>query len=423
MNAQESASSGQPVSEGDRQAFSQLVSFMVLSMDEVKRFGSVDKAAIRAALEKSPGLCRETFPVRRESGGSRDLIPLSIVCCLDPSLDTVKAIYHLYPEAIRVEDSEKGTKVIDYACTFGASMEVINFLIEHNPSSLWTPRNDGTLTLHLAVFFKAQFEIIQHLIEACPQAVERYDEDKWSVLHHAANGQATLEVMKRLYELNSKDILTLDTKKRTPLHQACWKKGNLPVVKFLFEAAPEALHMEDSDRDTPLFRAARNQTLEVIQLLLPTNPPRDEVGATLLHYAAKDNTADVVRFLLERHPEMAVTPTLCTDRYTPLHSSCRFSDNLENIKLLVQYAPKALVMLTGDGHTPLDLALLYNESHEVVDYIRRVTARPEEKMYKPHDAISLVTNASFKENHHNMISFRENNNSSNNNDDDSFYGQ
>ena len=66
------------------------------------------------------------------------------------------------------------------------------------------------------------------------------------------------------------------------MHQACWKRGNPEVVAFLLEKGPQVLYMEDDQGDTPMFRAVRNQSLEVVRLLLPDDPPLDDMGATLL---------------------------------------------------------------------------------------------------------------------------------------------
>ena len=102
-----------------------------------------------------------------------------------------------------------------------------------------------------------------------PTAARLFDDLGWSALHAGASGQASLRLLSRLYQLNPESILKFDRKGRTPLHLACWHKGNDSVISFLLKQAPAALRMEDSQFETCLFRAARSQSLSMIQIILP----------------------------------------------------------------------------------------------------------------------------------------------------------
>lgn len=325
-------------------------------------------------LRQFPALCHRTYTVQWEGrGGTRELYPLSILCCLQSPLELLKFVYSVYPPAMYHKESAKGTLPFHYVCTFQGSLEVVDWMIQIDPTFLHTPRTDDMYAAHLAVFFKSPIEVVDRLLEAWPEGVTRDYSGDWSLLHAAAAGQANIELVRRLYNLCPSSILMLDERRRTPLHQACWKTGNLEVVSFLMEKAPQALAMEDDRGETPLFRAVRNQSLDVIKFLLPEDPPLDDMGATLLHFAALDNTVDVVEFLLKTHPNMALRHTLERDRYTPLHSACHFSSNLATIQALVRHNPSLLAARNGHGKTPLDTAKEFNKSKEIIAYMESVT--------------------------------------------------
>ncbi|KAL7579612.1 hypothetical protein ACA910_007977 [Epithemia clementina (nom. ined.)] len=379
---------------------------------------SADHGQLAAIIREFPGLCHRTYKIQWDNENeTRELYPLAILACLQPpSIELLEFVYQAFPAALGHKESVKGTMPFHYACTFRASLEVVDWMLQKEPSFVKIPRNDGMYPLHLAIFFKAPMEVVNRLLEVWPEAAKQDYSGEWSILHAAAAGQASLDLVKRIYELNPESVLSLDERRRTPLHQACWKRGNLPVIRYLVECAPQVLDMEDDSSETPLFRASRNQSLDVMQYLLDVvaaatdadenteatqSPPLDDLGATLLHFAALDNTEDVVEFLLQKHPEMATVQTRCRDRYTPLHSACHYSgggaaaaaakslpnnrrtknlqsaiprtSNLANFQVLVRHSPQVLTMVNGDGKTPLETAEEVGSASEVVEFLRKVT--------------------------------------------------
>ena len=408
-----------------------------------------------------PGLCHRTYTIQWDhENETRELYPLAILACLQPpSLELLQFVYQAYPPALNHRESVKGTLPFHYACTFRASLEVVDWMLQLDSNVVRISRTDGMYPLHLAIFFQSPTNVVNRLLQVWPEAAQQDYTGEWSILHAAAAGQASLDLVQRVYQLNPQSVVSLDERERTPLHQACWKRGNLPVIQFLVECAPHTLHLEDDSAETPLFRASRNQSLEVMQYLLtsppalvaaaaaaaaanpdnrdnhpphnhaaaaplhPPPPPLDDLGATLLHFAALDNTEDVVEYLLQQHPEMALVQTRCRDRYTPLHSACHYSrgnhshgsatasrrgfykkprrndnnnntndtlddssddddnsnsaspptSNLANFQALVRHCPQVLTMLNGDGKTPLETAEEVGSAEEVVEFLKQVT--------------------------------------------------
>lgn len=352
-----------------------------------------------ALFRAFPGIAHRTYTVAWDHDETRVLYPLAILCCLKPPLELVRFVYNIYPPALHHKESVKRTMPFHYACTFQASLDVIEWMIEIDPTLVKTPREDLMYPLHLAAYFKASYDVVHRLIQAWPEAVELQDSGAWSILHAAVSGQASLDIVRQLHSLKPSNILTLDDKRRTPLHLACWKKGNSEVVSFLLARAPQALNMEDEGAESPLFRAARNQSLQVLRILLPENPPLDELGASILHFAALDNSADVVAYLLERYPEMAMIRTRDRDRYTPLHGACHFDSPLENVKALVKHAPTTLLMVNGHGKTPLETAQQCGVSSALIEYLVEATLQQRK--------IQATTWGPVKNNHDNSYRILE----------------
>ena len=386
-------------------------------------------------LEEFPGICHVQYPFDLDVGESRQLYPLAILSCLDPSVQLVTLTYKAFPKALYHAESVKGSRPLHYACSFQASLEVIQFLLSHDPSSISCPRtSDGMLPLHLASYFQAHDVVSLHLLAQWPEAAQVVDDGGWSPLHAAAaatplipttiscnggdnNHNSTFEdsstpslsLIQGLYNENPAALEQADQYGRTPLHLACWHKGKKDVVAFLVQHAPHVLHRTDGRFETCLFRAARSQSLSVLQLLLqasadldqnelvdngnaenedhdtisdnlnrrveqtddsenrdqerradpPPLPPVDELGATLLHFAVLDNTPDVVQYLMQVYPSMITTRTEDRDQYLPLHTACHFRAPVANVQALVQASPpRTLVWKTGQGQLPQQLAVL-----------------------------------------------------------------
>ena len=251
-------------------------------MDETRR-SQVNHSELFHLIRQFPGLCHRTYELDWESKAKRNLYPLAILCCLQPPLELVRFVYQVFPDALLCQESVKSTLPFHYACTFQASLQVVDWMIQLDPSQLHSPRKDGMYALHLAVFFEAPQLVVNRIIELWPEGLVMDYTGEWSVLHAAAAGKADVDLVRRLYEANPDSIISLDERRRTPLHQACWKKGNAQVVAFLLSKAPHALFLEDDQGETPMFRAVRNQSLDVIRLLVPEDddPPLDDMGAQL----------------------------------------------------------------------------------------------------------------------------------------------
>ncbi|KAL7556106.1 hypothetical protein ACA910_009128 [Epithemia clementina (nom. ined.)] len=334
--------------------------------------GQLEPKVLGDLVERFPGACLRTYEFSWEDGQTRELYPLAMLCCLRPPLWLTKLIHMANPKAICAQESKRGSLPLHYSCAFEAPMEVVQFLYDRYPPGASTPRNDQVYPLHLACgYYSGKPDVINFLLDKYPTGAGRRCTDLyWYPLHSAAQGGAPVSIMQRLYNLYPEGVTGLDKYGKTPLHTACRSKGNLENVDFLIRVGSQALQMEDYGHFKPIFLAAMYQTPAVIQLLLRHTRERvDNLGATLLHWAAVRNSPDVVEFLANEFPEMLLARTVDRDQYTPLLGACLNEGSVESIRVLIRRNRQTLFLADGDGRLPLQAALHANASAEIIQLL------------------------------------------------------
>ncbi|KAL7572728.1 hypothetical protein ACA910_008998 [Epithemia clementina (nom. ined.)] len=323
---------------------------------------------IRRLVQEFPGTCYKSYRFRWEDGSTRDLLPLAMICCLHPSLETVKAVYEANPGAISVSEPYKQALPFHLASAFEASLDVLEFVYSKHPDAIATPRNDGVYPLHLACgFYLGNSSVINFLLNEYPQGAQKVcTVIEWSPLHSACHGGVPdVSLLERLHNLDPTMMHQTDKHGRTPLHLACRsRKGNPQAVEYLVRTAPGSLNVRDNlDGWTPLFLASVRQPPAVIEAMLSVAADWDTIrtadartGDTLLHYAAILNSAPAVEFLAQRFPHMLYMRTTDNAQATPLARAIEHAAPLDNIRVLIHQGPRALFIANGAGRRPLLLA-------------------------------------------------------------------
>ena len=157
--------------------------------------------------------------------------------------------------------------------------------------------------------------------------------DDWSVLVGAimdGNTAALREAIRAGRDLNAKDAKT----GQTPLHIAVaidFAKRDTTSVKILLEAGADA-NAVNSVGGTPLFYAYKLNDLTLMKLLLrhgaKTDIPITQVGQTVLHVAAYEGHAEVVRILLEAK---AAVDVVSKSGQTPLFFAIKEKEVLSSL--------------------------------------------------------------------------------------------
>eukprot|EP00957_Ditylum_brightwellii_P204133 15337871-Ditylum_brightwellii.AAC.1 len=98
-----------------------------------------------------------------DEDSSWKLLPLHQACELDPTVEAVKALVEVYPDAVSEKDSE-GDLPLHLACRERAHKDVIDTLLLADPDTAKVPDDEGRLSLHLACRQGAGLEIVNNLL-------------------------------------------------------------------------------------------------------------------------------------------------------------------------------------------------------------------------------------------------------------------
>jgi len=247
---------------------------------------------------------------------------------------------------------------------------------------LWLNGEDGRNVLHSIVtkpcrFSAAPLSLLRDVINASPiWAAIKQDSNGYTPLHRAAHYNADVEVFQLLLAAannastaliikifpgvpqdllptimsytNDLPLLIQDRFGKVPLASLRWNDENIEQARFLFEAAPNASEFLLEDEYISEFsRLHRFCTLELEET-------RHMLKLLVKHIPQ--------RLFLSRDSRHGRTPLHCaiecyTSRYyhsfRPDYTACE-----ENIRLLIQTCPSALLYHDHNGRTPVDLALM-----------------------------------------------------------------
>ena len=327
-------------------------------LDQFHCSEKIDFSTVRRIISDYPNTCHRTYDFAWYENQTRQLSPLAVLCCLKAPADLIRLVFELNPQAITLPEPSTKAIPLDYACSYGASLAVVEFLFEKCPQAAQSARHEDLLPLHLACHFSAPTDVVVHLMHSYPEANQNCQSEGWFPLHAAAAGAANVKVCEELYKANPDSATAQDTGLCTPLHIACSNRADVSVINFLTRVAPETLMVEDVDSLTPLFRAVRNSTKDVVRNLLEHNPDLrlvDHLGGTILHHASGHGSAEMVEFLVSKFPEMITAQTRDRDGFTPLHVACLFGTSLEVVQTLIRHNPDIMHASDSHGRKPIHL--------------------------------------------------------------------
>jgi ankyrin repeat protein len=230
----------------------------------------------------------------------------------------------------------------------------------------------GELPLHKIVEHASAWTLlIDMILTLYPKAVVHKDFDGGLPIHHAAQADnlKALEIIYESYKAGAKDA---DGSGRFPIHVAA-ECGSIESIKYLIMKEPHGVHtMTSGGSSLPLhFACKKYSSVGVITSLLRTTlhftlaSRTDENGELPLHLLLRcgsDVDVVAVKTLLTCHLKAIGTRDKSGD--IPLHIALKNKCKPAVIEALLSHFPGSSVVMDGDGHSPLFLALCHSAEDE-----------------------------------------------------------
>lgn len=174
-------------------------------------------------------------------------------------------------------------------------------------------------------------DVVQALVEAAQDTVPWTDSHGWLPLHHACANGASPEVLKILVDAYPAGKVTQDKQNRTPLHFYATRNSDNPAAmainaELLSDTGAAAL--TDRSGMLPIHYACAYGTHPVVLKVLGKAFPaslvaKENNGRTPMHLAMvnahRDESPNVIRFLLDHPDSHGTINTRDHDGYLPLH--------------------------------------------------------------------------------------------------------
>jgi hypothetical protein len=190
-----------------------------------------------------------------ETMGDYNTTPLHLAARNCPP-DVIEQLLAIAPHTVRMEDSFSWLP-LHYGCANGASLEVLQILVDAYPESRTSSDKRGRTPLHFALGNTqrpASPEVVQLLVQNGEAAVCS-DENGMLPLHYACAYGISKEALAVLTEASPESITARDTKGRTPLHFAMGnadRAASPAVVQHLLTINMSIVNLADKDGLTPL---------------------------------------------------------------------------------------------------------------------------------------------------------------------------
>jgi len=197
------------------------------------------------------------------------------------------------------------------------SQYIAQALISASPDSIKIEDNDGRLPLHRACWSGASLNVLNFLIESYPEGIDHLNKKE----------ETPLDILKK-----NKYAEETDDNGMLRLHHVCINGYSLHLVHFLIQAYPESTTVQDNDGNTPL------------QYLTKTASRVDEKGMLLLHREAahvRGLNVEMLPILFQANPE-AIRLQDKSGLLPIHHASLNQASSLDALMLLVKLYPESI---------------------------------------------------------------------------------
>lgn len=323
---------------------------------------SLNEAQVRHYLQKQPKTFSYaySFPYpyigyKRQGQKAKCfcLFPLSRILALQNTttipLDLVQSVLAVHPAAIRAID-EEGRLPLHYACRFGNSRPILEYLIKQFPEAVSISTTDGVLPFHyLCSNDGYNLDTVQWMMQLYPQSVQCLTEAKWTPLHYAAQ----------------------------------YRGHDDSVAELLLHAHPDGARQPNKGGNLPLHIATasdRPQNIKLIEALLQEYPQGVSIPNGGLFYPlhsflaseAPNKPWQLLNILIDSYPEAVGIKSRNKKTPLPLQIACKRQAPLSVFQRLLQVYPGAVRQENRAGKTTRELAAEFNVAPIVEHFLECV---------------------------------------------------
>ena len=289
----------------------------------------------------------------------RGNLPIHLLCSTQPPLGVMLSVLTLFvsvhPNQISTADGT-GALPVHIACRYGGTpIDVIQFLVEQDLTTLHYRDNQGNLPIHTL----------------CAS-------------HPPSNDMLTLLTL--FISIHPNLLWLVDGTGALPLHISCQNQDTpFEVIQFLVGQAPAALlYGEYQGGNLPIHTLCAAPCLRVDRVLAPLTlffavqpdllSTVNGAGALPIHTACqnRDTPCEVIQFLVEHDP----TTLHRTDNQgnLPIHTLCAAPPTLISVKYVLGRHEAFISTLNSQGHAPFMVACLVSAPVDVLWYL--MTSNP-----------------------------------------------
>lgn len=337
--------------------------FNVIDLNPNRR-ETINDATFLEMISQNPKLCSRKYQFPTSFDGDW-LYPLHVICALNASLDTVKACYKAYPDALLHHSVSIGGP-IHYACYFGASLDVVMYLTKKDTNSLLQSNiAEGKTPLHLVCSScdtdaKRRLDTVCFLTERCPKAVEMTDINGYTpvnivctLLHENAPDQEILNIVEDLTEVCPSAGIIKAKDNTWPL----WNALNcINDIHVSFNAIVKDLIVSNIESTTLMYQTEEEEEY-------------NDCGTSILHRAIQmDSPMSIIKDILRANPNACVTKD--TKGRIPLFYLLteKTSPSLAIIQTLVSKSPETIEFVY-DSEIPHTCAQRLKLSDDIVSFL------------------------------------------------------
>lgn len=244
----------------------------------------------------------------------------------------VRFLLSLAPQQLLAFKSQSNESAL-FVATKKNDLAMVQLLHEANPSMVDSKETQFEWTSFTFAVAANHSEIVDFFLTARPIVIHQTQNFDDNVLFLSRS----LPMVQKLLKFEPALIDGMNRFRQTPLHRAVLMRDEC-LARFFFTTKPDLIYAKNVHGESPLQLAFDSCQFEMVAMFLKLNAnirDRDKLGNNTLHMAITCCTQDVVRKVLQCHPEL----TMCANHYknTPFELTlqlCKF----DMTKLLLPHA-------------------------------------------------------------------------------------